>query len=1275
MQTQTIPTQTEEVAQISDVVRTGRPLIKVNVNGVLLTGFVDTGSEMTIIKDEILPLLKIKKPLTATRHLRGVSGKALSVNTECNVRFSVNEHVSVVHRIASVPDLSFPGDVLLGIDILRRFNFHFIDRPYPEKSYMVLQGVKVPVTYTDEASLGVCVVSYVTSVGMECIGKTVHVLHKVVCPPKSGVFVKAKVPHTFIGECAMISGAMDQIIVPRSLVNVNDHMINVWVVNPGNRPYLLKAGARVATVSEVAEVVAMGDHERFDEQGEDSQMSHETEESPVAPVHLPEMDGYDFDQEFDWQHGVLDFGYSQNDFMIFPDIDPDPTAHDVSNVNACAPITKLDLNFDHLDAQRQDQLNDVLMKYPNLFSGDKCDIGTIPNIEHRIVTNEIRPVCNRQWRLPESTKSIIRKECEQMAKAGVIEPSTSPWLSPVVLVRKKDGTVRFCVDYRGLNAVTIADTYPLPRIDELLDDLGNASCFSLLDSRSAYWSVKVAKEDRPKTAFADGHRLWQFKRLPFGLATAPTTFQRTMNLILTSVLGRHTLAYLDDVIVYSPNFDEHLSHLDETLSLLSKAGLKLNSPKCEFAKSEIKFLGFKVSKDGVSPDPEKVKSIEEMPAPRNVKEVRRFLGATGFFRKHIKAYASIAAPLSRLTRKDTSFVWGKEEENAFCKLKQTLATAPVLRRPDYDVPFEIHTDASKVAIGACLMQRGQDNVPYAVAYYSRKMQDAESRYPPIDMEALAVVEGVRVFDPYVYGRKFDIYTDHRPLTYVFSRKTKSPRMSRWSHELSFYQYRLLYKKGASHHVPDLLSRAVNAIDLGNPDPEQIREAQMEDPLWREVIQYLEEQALPRHRIPLALGEFELKDGVLYHVRQLPERVIHQLVVPKVLRLVALKLAHASLAAHPGVYRTYCKLRDLFYFPNLLRETKKYVQGCQQCQHRKGAAFRNAPMANIPDVTVPLERVSADLIDLHSSESGHRYVLSIIDHLTRYLQLIPLKSKNAETVTEAIFENFITIFGPPRILQTDHGSEFTNKLFAQVCKLVNIKTSFTTQFHPQANGLIERSNRVVKDALATLTEARPRTWPEYLPQVRLAVNTAVHRSTGEQPLYLLMGHHGYFPVGVTNQVEYAERSSHYFHERLQTARAVAVEASRRAQEGWAKHYNKGIARNLQLTLGSLVLRRDYNKTPGISQRFRERWVGPGRVIKRLGPVIYLVRDTVAPYTLRKCHINHLKVYYPSQELEYTDIPVYSDNDPHLPLDLADPDDPNPAQALEKLLLSAAQSPET
>lgn len=450
----------------------------------------------------------------------------------------------------------------------------------------------------------------------------------------------------------------------------------------------------------------------------------------------------------------------------------------------------------HLGSVRRGQLLDVIDRYAVLFDED-APLGRIPGIRHTIPTADSQPTEARQWRLPESARATISDECAKMLR-DVIEPSMSPWLSPVVLVKKKDGGVRFSVDYRGLNRVTTADAYPMPRPDQMIDELAGTQRFTALDARSTYWTTEVEEKDRPKTAFSDGFRLFQFKRMPFGLATAPSTFQRAINSVLSPILGKHALAYLDDVVIYSSSFEESLDHL-ETLHLLVQAGFRLNVQKCRFAVNTLpKFLGFLVTPQGILPDPEKAKAIADMKPPRTVRQVTQVLGVTGFFRRLIDHYASVAAPITQLLRKNSKFRWEAKQQQVFDELKSKLTSTPVLRKPNFNENFELHCDASGIAIGACLMQRNDKGIPQAVAYYSRKLRDAEKKYPVIDLKALAVVEAVRHYNAYLYGRHFQIFLDHRPLVHVFRRTTKLARMTRWSHKLSFYNYDLNISQ--EHHT-------------------------------------------------------------------------------------------------------------------------------------------------------------------------------------------------------------------------------------------------------------------------------------------------------------------------------------------------------------------------------------------------------------------------------------------------------------------------------------------
>ncbi|ROT61289.1 hypothetical protein C7M84_020961 [Penaeus vannamei] len=395
----------------------------------------------------------------------------------------------------------------------------------------------------------------------------------------------------------------------------------------------------------------------------------------------------------------------------------------------------------------------------------------------------------------------------------------------------------------------------------------------------------------------------------------------------------------------------------------------------------------------------------------------------------------------------------------------------------------------------------------------------------------------------------------------------------------------------------------------------LREYQLKEDLWKEIIEFLEGKKLPRRALPASLHEFELDDGVLYHLKSLPDRIIRQVCVPHSLQSQALHLAHDHpTAAHPGALRTYHNLQNSYFFPNMFRLCKWYVQHCTACQHRKGSRER-AEMQCRPPPSGPLELVSADLMDLRASVGGYRYVLSIVDHHSRYLQLVPLRNKTAETVLRGFYDHFITLFGPPRQIMTDNGGEFANEQWQEVCRQLEIRCSFTIAYHPSSNGLVERTNRVVKDALAMLVADKPGRWPLYLTSVRLAINSAIHRSVGDQPLYLLTGKMALFPRGLTNQVT---TDTNLRVQQLAKARQLAIAASLRSREANAQAHNRKVRSTWQPEEGALVLRRDF--TGGALQ---DRWQGPCRVIKQIGPVVFEVKDLQPPYRIVKQHRDQLK----------------------------------------------------
>ena len=482
-------------------------------------------------------------------------------------------------------------------------------------------------------------------------------------------------------------------------------------------------------------------------------------------------------------------------------------------------LESVDLSNSDLDEKQQAQLNQLLHDNHDIFALNDDELGHTSLVEHHIDTGDSRPIYRQPYRVSPAVRNSIDHHVQQMLDQGIIQPSVSPWAAPVVLVRKKDGTERFCVDYRQLNKVTKRDSHPIPHIQDTLDCLHGTSYFSCLDLRPGYWQVEVDDDSKPKTAFPTHSGLYEFRRMPFGLANAPSTFQRLMHAVLRGLQYQICLVYLDDIIVYSRSFADHINHLNDVFSRLRSANVKLKPSKCSFARSSVEYLGHVVSCDGIRPDPSKIAAVATFPVPRCVRDVRSFLGLANYYRRFIHNFASIASPLHTLTHKNVRFYWDDSCDKAFHTLKSCLTSAPILAYPDFSLPFELNTDTSSTGIGFALWQT-QDGQRRAIAYGGRDLNTAERNYSTTEREALAIVEGIKKFRNYLYDRKFVLHTDHHALRWLMSLKDPSGRLARWSLLLQQYDFTIEYKPGKQNSDADALSRRpygtqfhVSAYDL------------------------------------------------------------------------------------------------------------------------------------------------------------------------------------------------------------------------------------------------------------------------------------------------------------------------------------------------------------------------------------------------------------------------------------------------------------------------------
>ena len=873
------------------------------------------------------------------------------------------------------------------------------------------------------------------------------------------------------------------------------------------------------------------------------------------------------------------------------------------NVKDLERLEKLSaaLDLNHLNQEEKYSMLGICKQFNDIFYLDGDKLGTTDIGEHAIHLKEyVEPIKSKPYRLPQSQKEEINKQCSEMLQEKIIEPSISPWNAPILLVPKKTNANgerkwRLVVDYRKLNDKTIGNAYPLPNIDDILDQLGRSNYFSVLDLSKGYHQVQMKEEDREKTAFSTPYGHYQYLRMPFGLKGAPSTFQHIINTALTGLQGIICYVYLDDIVVYAKTLLEHENKIIQIFTKIKDANLKLNPCKCQFLRKEVVYLGHTITDKGVLPDQSKIECVQNFPRPNNVKELKSFLGLSGYYRRFIKGYSQIAKPLFELLKKEASYDWDSLQENAFKTLKQILIEKPLLQYPDYSRPFIVTCDASGDGLGAVLSQ-GDVGKDLPVSFISRTLNKAEKNYSATEKEMLAIVWAIKYFRPYLYGRRFTVVTDHKALIWLFRVRDPGSRLIKWRIKLEEFDFTIIYKKGTANTNADALSRIPNVHLLEKNDKTENESDSSESEFDSESensdhddIQYIDD----REKINEVLKEFH----------------------------------DSPIGGHTGMNRTFSKLKQYFRWKGMKKDIENYIRRCEICQKNKATQPKTKmPLVITPTASEPFEKCAMDIVGpLTKTSLGNKYILTFQDDLTKFSIAEPLAIQDAETIARCFVEKIILKFGIPTKILTDRGTNFLSELFSNISRLLGISRIKTSAYHPQSNGALERTHKTLTEYLRHYIKHDQSDWDIWIYYAIYAFNTTPHTATGYTPFELLFGRKPPLP-NFMNEKASLNYSTYddYVNEvkqRLQIVHQLASDKINNKKLNEKDHYDQKCVK-YTFKIGDKVLLYDESVRRGRSKKLESPWVGPYTIIE-LHNVNAKIKKGRSCQTV---HLNRLKYFY-------------------------------------------------
>jgi hypothetical protein len=881
----------------------------------------------------------------------------------------------------------------------------------------------------------------------------------------------------------------------------------------------------------------------------------------------------------------------------------------------------------------------VIEQFEDIFQVPSQLPPSRPGFDHKIPLKEGAEAFNlRPYRYSIVQKNIIDQLVQDMMDQGIIQHSNSPFASPTVLVRKKDGSWRLCVDFRRLNSHTIKDRFPIPLIEDLLDELGGSSIFSKLDMKSGYHQLRMAPGEEHKTAFKTHSGHYEYLVMPFGLTNAPASFQALMNHLFAPYLRKFVIIFFDDILVYSQCSADHEIHLEFVFQTLRDNGLFLNRSKCHFATTCVEYLGHLITKEGVSTDPSKISAVSSWPLPKNLKQLRGFLGLAGYYRRFVKDFGKIAQPLTDLLKRD-NFHWNQMSTNAFEALKHALTSAPVLQLPDFSKTFIVETDASGCGLGAVLMQ---DKHP--IAYISKSLGPRQQALSVYERELLAIIYAVQKWGAYLSHAAFTIKTDQKSIKYILEQKLNTPFQQAWVSKLMGFEFDIQYKEGVFNTAADALSRKegaellVSLLDSNIPSlMDQIKASWDSDATLTKIISELHVDPSTHSKFSWANRELRRKGKlVVGNNVELKQQIMHW-------------MHNSAAGGHSGRDNTSARIKSLFFWKGLVKDVQQYIRNCKICQTCKpDLAASPGLLQPLPIPSLIWSDISMDFIEGLPASSGKHVIFVVVDRLSKYAHFIPLSHPySALDVAQVFLDNIFKLHGMPNSITSDRDPIFLSQFWTEFFTLQGVALNKSTAYHPQTDGQTEIVNKSLETYLRCMCAEKPQAWSKWLSLAEWWYNTSFHSAIQSTPFEVVYGQPPpmnlpYLPGESTNLS--VDRSLTAREEAIKLLKFHLLRAQNRMKQQADKHRS-----DRQFSIGDYVFLKlhPYKQHSLRKTQFHKllpKYYGPFKILDKIGAVAYQLELPNDAEIHNVFHVSQLKLCYNPETAEAHSIPGFMTKPP-------------------------------